>query len=68
MPISLNRSDAEETTLVPSFERIAKRIGSKLRDIYGPPEHQPLPIEHVELLLRLRHKERDASRQNSTVE
>lgn len=68
MPLSLNQRDAEETTLVPTFDRIAKRIGSKLRDIYGPPEHQPLPIEHVELLLRLRHKERDASRRDIPVE
>lgn len=62
MPISLTSSDTPEATIGPTFDRIAKRIGSTLRDLYGPPEHQPLPIEHVELLLRLRHKERDASR------
>lgn len=48
--------------LRPAFDRIAQRIGMKLRDIYGPPEAEPLPAEHVELLLRLRHKERDTSR------
>lgn len=46
----------------PAFDRIAQRIGIKLRDHYGPPEADPLPAEHVELLLRLRHKERDQAR------
>lgn len=46
----------------PAFDRIAQRIGMKLRDLYGAPEAVPLPAEHVDLLLRLRHKERDRAR------
>lgn len=46
----------------PDYMRIARRIGLKLREIYGAPEAAPLPAEHVDLLLRLRHKERDQMR------
>ena len=49
--------------LPPAYDRIAKRIGGKLRELYGSPEGQPLPADHVDLLLRLRHKERDRARQ-----
>ena len=45
-----------------AFDRIAKRIGVKLREVYAHPEAEPLPTEHVDLLLRLRHKERDRTR------
>lgn len=48
--------------------RLAKRIGIKLRDIYELPEAAPLPIEHVDLLLRLRHKERDLRRGKTAAE
>lgn len=44
------------------FDRIARRIGVKLRDVYGSPEAEPLPVEHVDLLLKLRHKEREVLR------
>lgn len=44
------------------YDRIARRIGIKLRDVYGPPEADPLPVEHVDLLLRLRQKEREVMR------
>jgi hypothetical protein len=50
------------SSLAPAYGRIARRIGVKLRDMYTHPEAEPLPAEHVELLLRLRHKERDQSR------
>lgn len=46
------------------FDRIAKRIGLKLRDVYGSPEAEPLPVEHVDLLLKLRHKEREILRRS----
>ncbi len=48
--------------ITPDYERIARRIGAKLREMYGAPEAAPLPAEHVDLLLRLRHKERDQMR------
>lgn len=50
------------TLLRPHYGPIARRIGTKLRQTYGRPEAEPLPNELVELLLRLRHKERDQAR------
>ena len=47
----------------PPYSSIARRIGLRLRDVYDPPHSEPLPAEHVDLLLRLRHKERDRGRQ-----
>ena len=47
----------------PPYGNIARRIGLRLRDVFEPPQTQPLPAEHVDLLLRLRHKERDRNRQ-----
>lgn len=52
--------DAPE--LGPNFDWVARRIGHKLRELYGPPEAEPLPDAHVDLLLRLRKKERDMAR------
>ena len=46
----------------PDFRRIARKIGERLRQVYAHPEKEPLPTEQVELLLRLRHKERDRAR------
>lgn len=46
----------------PPFGSIARRIGIRLREVYEKPEAEPLPAEHVDLLLRLRHKERDRER------
>lgn len=52
----------EKTLSSEAYGRIAKRIGIKLRDCYGSPESEPLPAEHVNLLLQLRHKERSRAR------
>lgn len=49
----------------PPYKTIARRIGLRLRDVYDQPEAEPLPAEHVDLLLRLRHKERDRSRRRN---
>jgi len=49
----------EAAAVAPDYDRIARRIGMKLREMYGAPEAQPLPAEHVDLLLRLRQKERE---------
>jgi hypothetical protein len=49
----------------PPYKMIARRIGLQLREEFERPEAEPLPADHVDLLLRLRHKERDRSRQNS---
>ena len=38
------------------------RIGARLRTIYAPVSGEPLPAEHVELVLALRRKERDERR------
>lgn len=48
--------------IAPDYDRIARRIGLKLREMYGAPEADPLPAEHVDLLLRLRQKEREQAR------
>ena len=58
MPSATTKYSREST----SFDLIARKIGTRLREVYGRPESEPLPTEHVELLLRLRHKERDRSR------
>lgn len=39
-----------------------RRIAARLRELYAPVAEEPLPNEHVELLLALRHKERDRQR------
>lgn len=57
-----SRITSAARALAPDYDRIARRIGLKLREIYGPPEAEPLPAEHVDLLLRLRHKEREQER------
>lgn len=44
------------------FRLLARKIGLKLRDVYGHPEAEQLPVEQVQLLLNLRQKEREASR------
>lgn len=48
--------------VAPGYDRIVRRIGMKLREMYGSPEGQALPAEHIDLLLRLRQKEREQSR------
>lgn len=59
---SRSLQDVPGGNIRPAYDRIAQRIGMKLRDVYGSPEADPLPAEHVELLLRLRHKEREQTR------
>ncbi|GJD51347.1 hypothetical protein OPKNFCMD_4101 [Methylobacterium crusticola] len=40
-----------------------RRLGLKLRSLYERTiDGLPIPLEQVELLLRLRHRERDAQR------
>jgi hypothetical protein len=38
------------------------RIGARLRTLYARVREEPLPAEHVELVLALRRKERDERR------
>lgn len=45
-----------------SIRAITRRIGLTLRDVYENPETDALPTDHVDLLLRLRHKEREQAR------
>jgi hypothetical protein len=49
----------------PPYKIIARRIGLRLRDVYEQPEAEPLPADHVDLLLRLRHKEREQTRRTA---
>ena len=48
--------------LAPGYGRIVKRLGFKLREIYAVPESEALPVEHVDLLLQLRQRERELVR------
>jgi hypothetical protein len=41
-----------------AFDGIARRIGRQLRDLYPHPEAEPIPTEHVQMLLQLRQRER----------
>lgn len=61
---SPNQSTARlhASLVAPHYDRIARRIGMKLREMYGAPEADPLPNDHVDLLLRLRQKEREQTR------
>ncbi len=54
--------DRDRAEMLPRYRTIARRIGIRLRDVYDHPESAALPTEHVDLLLRLRHKERDSER------
>jgi len=45
-----------------SFDSIARRIGRQLRDLYPQPEAEAIPVEHAQMLLELRHKERNTTR------
>ena len=54
--------DRDRAGSLPPYRTIARRIGVRLRDVYDHPESEALPTEHVDLLLRLRHKERDRER------
>ncbi|HEV7873914.1 MAG TPA: hypothetical protein VGO82_07230 [Enterovirga sp.] len=45
-----------------SFDNIARRIGRQLRDLYPQPEAEAIPVEHAQMLLELRHKERNTTR------
>jgi hypothetical protein len=49
----------------PPYKMIARRIGLQLREEFERPEAEPLPADHVDLLLRLRHKERERSRRSA---
>ncbi len=61
MSVAYDRTDRETP---PPYKSIARRIGVRLRDMYEQPEAEPLPAEHVDLLLRLRHKERERTRRD----
>jgi hypothetical protein len=58
-----NTNDRERKPI--AYRAIARRIGVSLRNVYSDPEAEPLPAEHVDLLLQLRHKERNQGRRGS---
>ena len=60
--MSTVKEGTERELSPPPYKTIARRIGIRLRDFYDQPEADALPMEHVELLLKLRHKERDRSK------
>lgn len=60
-----DKTDGRGELPPPPYKMIARRIGLRLRDEFERPEAEPLPVDHVDLLLRLRHKERERSRQSA---
>ena len=64
MSAGFDRRDDREVA-PPPYKMIARRIGLQLREELDRPEAEPLPVDHVDLLLRLRHKERERSRQSA---
>ena len=56
---------SERTGQHPPYKTIARSIGLQLREELQHPEAEPLPVDHVDLLLRLRHKERERARQSA---
>jgi hypothetical protein len=53
------RQPSADSTLVRALRR---RIGASLRAAYGRPEGEPIPEEHVDLVLKLRQRERELAR------
>jgi hypothetical protein len=51
----------DETT-VQVRSAIQLRIGSQLRNLHADFQNEPLPNEHVELILSIRRQERDRQR------
>ena len=60
MPELTQKSRLADTNT--GFDAIARRLGRQLRDLYPNPETEALPIEQVQMLLQLRHKERNIRR------
>lgn len=57
------RFELDASGIAPDLnEAMRRRIGSRLRELYAPVTEEALPTEHVDLLLALRHKERDRRR------
>lgn len=55
--------DLSSPVIAPDLnEAMRRRIAARLRDLYAPVADEALPTTHVELLLALRHKERDRLR------
>lgn len=61
--VSERRFDLDGPEIAPDLnEAMRRRIAARLRDLYAPVAEAALPVEHVDLLLALRHKERDRLR------
>ncbi|NNM73169.1 hypothetical protein [Enterovirga aerilata] len=63
--MSASFGKSKEAVARPPYKMIARRIGLQLREELEHPEAEPLPIDHVDLLLRLRQKERERSRRHA---
>ena len=61
MPDSIDKS----SEVAMPYRAIAHRFGMRLRAVYGEPEGEALPVEHVDLLLRLLQKERERARRTA---
>lgn len=61
--VTERRFDPQSREIAPDLnEAMRLRIGARLRDLYAPVTDAALPNNHVDLLLALRHKERERRR------
>jgi hypothetical protein len=60
--VSTMRRQITGTEATPLVQAIQNRIASRLRTLYASVPKEPLPGDHVDLLLALRHKERERRR------
>ena len=61
--VTEHRFDPDAREIAPDLnEAMRRRIAARLRDLYAPVTEEALPTSHVDLLLALRHKERDRQR------
>ncbi|BCM85303.1 hypothetical protein NS228_23155 [Methylobacterium indicum] len=61
--VSASRDCVEETGLPALGAEAQRRLGRTLRSLYERTvDRQPIPLDQVDLLLRLRHRERELQR------
>jgi hypothetical protein len=56
----MGKTDGKPADAPPIYlDNVRRYIGARLRAALAPLDGQPIPNEHVELILRLRQRERD---------
>ena len=61
--VHLSPPHKDQTARTPCLDRVSRdRIGTLLRAAYEEVAKEPIPNEHIDLLLSLRHMERERRR------